>query len=157
MSESTQSTSPHTVKWLFGAIAVTIIIIAIPIFLMVTGRLTLTMKTPAQRVVVQTVVCGDKEIARANEFTTTNMTDEQFKELVDSIKTKANYDSDPTCLNIAVQYYLMFSDLEQIQSIYTQIKALSEQGLYPDSRLDNITPLNELSSYLENNIKSESQ
>lgn len=142
--------------WLW--LIVLVIVIAAPVlFLLATNRLAFILKDPEQTVVVQTTVCGDEEIERANQFSTTDMTDEQFKELVDKIKTKPDYSSDPTCLSIAAQYYFMFSDITQIQEIYSQMKTLNEQGLYPNNRLDNPITLNELAQYLVNNLKSEDQ
>jgi len=120
------------------------------IFLIITGRLYIGWKKPSDTVATQVDVCGDDVVADANRlFAENQLSGEEFVNFIKGIENQADHNDDATCVMILLQYNLMLNGRSQAREPLARLIELNKKGIFPNNRLDNITPLSTLELVLE--------
>ena len=143
-------------SWTIGSIAVIVVIgLGIAVAL---GYVRIGLKQPNQ--VAQsprTVTCDSQDIKAYNVFVTTftTTTEEQATKVanmqahVTSLKEKAGFTDDPTCVFIEYATAVAGNDSTAVQDKVNALEALSKQGHYPSNELLDISSLGSMRDRVE--------
>ncbi|MDR1969796.1 MAG: hypothetical protein LBQ11_00400 [Candidatus Nomurabacteria bacterium] len=139
-------------KWIVGGgFLLVLLAIALIVVGLTTGRLYagfknndeqvfVVAKADNQRVVVQTVVCGDDIIKRANKLMNPGVgRDEQkqnFAKIAQEIKNSTDYAKDPSCQSILWFNASINKDVDEMEKIADTLEALNKDGLYASDKLN---------------------
>ena len=112
------------------------------------GFLSIVLKNPNQRVVLQTVVCDEDIISRHNDIPWPF--DEEGQQILDGIiadiKANDNYDKDPTCQFIIWGDAHRKEDIAVLDETLGNIKELHSQGIFIDNNLNGVLPIQPMES-----------
>jgi hypothetical protein len=103
------------------------------------------VKTPAQRVVVQTSICEKDTVVKKLNGSLTEIADTgdrtKAKEAIAYVKTQAKYDTDPTCIEALARFYYFSRDPENLSKQIDSLEKFAKNGAYPSSSFDGLTSL----------------
>lgn len=108
--------------------------------LVLTGFLYVGVKTPSQKVIVQTTVCSNEAmIENINEYINPVLENDEasvdYVSIIEEIKQQKNYDNDATCAVALTYFYYRLSDLTEMGNYVDRLKQLSDQGVFPSNKL----------------------
>jgi len=139
--------------WKWAAIiagAATITAVAV---LAASGVIYAGVKAPAQRVAVQTVVCGDEIIDRYNQLSLSvplnPAAQQNLSRIVKDITAKGDYAKDPTCQAILWWNAMQSRDAAEMKKALNSLKNLRNDGLYVDNNLMNTFSIPSMNSLTE--------
>lgn len=107
------------------------------------------VKQPYETVTLRPAVCDGSVVDTYNAHVI-DPTGKDMTSLVDTIEHKANYQKDPTCVFIALQYHMAKRDVDQVKSLYTTLADFQKKGEYVDNKVANIASLSQLNTIIDN-------
>lgn len=121
------------------------------------GYLHIGVKQNTEVLVTRSLVCEGPTVDAYNTLVVTFPSNEEdqkeksdkVQQQVSSIKEKAGYDQDPTCLFIVYKAALDAEDAEEAQRAVTSIKELADTGVFPSIELYDITSIDSMESRVE--------
>lgn len=153
---------------IWGIISV-VVVVAIVVAGIKSGFVYLGFKQPQQVVKTPYVICGKDMIDRYNKIRQdTDLSideaakkkhSEEMKQFVDDVKTKKDYDKDPTCAFMALAYPFYYTrDIAAAKSGYETLeKAVSSSGVYVDHRVNDVTNLEAIKNIVSSHDKQGDQ
>ena len=129
-----------------AVVAIAVILVGAAVWL---GYLSVTIKEPSQKVVVQRQVCGDDVIASYNDAAKSDDIDTyktKLKAVFDDVTKRENQASDPTCAFIEYRYHLTQNQAEQINTSVDKLRQLSNEGAYPSNKLTDVQSIEQIES-----------
>jgi hypothetical protein len=137
-----------------GVVAVIVAVLAVLLFLIMSGRIYIGAKNPSQKVVVQTVVCGDDIINRYNPLEDPLYDGQDSLEAISNdIKKLKNYSDDPTCQQILFYDAIRRENVSDMETAKNAIKNLHEHGVFVDNNLTYIQSIPTMEQVIEANKK----
>lgn len=128
--------------WLVLTVVV-VILAAGGVWLASNNKLAITL-AGHKRVVTKSVICDNDVITKYNDAVM--KPHESFAEYIaqlegvsKEVEAKANYDTDPNCLFIVYQYYVLQTDpdTEKLRGIWNKLSEINENGVYLDGNIIN--------------------
>ena len=153
---------------IWGIISV-VVVVAIVVAGVKSGFLYLGFKQPQQVVKTPYVICGKDMIDRYNKIRQdTDLSidegakkkhSEDMKQFVDDVKTKKDYDKDPTCVFMVLAYPFYYTrDAAAAKSGYEALeKAVNNSGVYVDHRVNDVTNLEAIKNIVSSHDKQGDQ
>lgn len=143
---------------LISVAAILIVAVAYAIYMVATGRATIVVKEPSERVLVVANLCEASTIDTFNALMMSRADEEsdtraqaaaKLAELSDTIAQKANYTHDASCV-------FMRYDIARVQLQYATAKemtdvlaTLAQEGLFPSTDIDSLTNTDMIKDNLE--------
>jgi hypothetical protein len=134
-------------------ICVALIIIFLLVFLVsFSGRLAVVVKQPNQAVLLRSTVCDTNIVDKFNSDSSkyyqlsggsSNLVinKQPIKDLVADIKSKSNFENDPTCQAIIFWAAVQDDNYKSAKSAYDQLTSLHNRRIFADSNLRGAQPL----------------
>ena len=153
---------------IWGIISV-VVVVAIVVAGVKSGFLYLGFKQPQQVVKTPYVICGKDMIDRYNKIRQdTDLSidegakkkhSEDMKQFVDDVKTKKDYDKDPTCVFMVLAYPFYYTrDAAAAKSGYEALeKAVNNSGVYVDHRVNDVNNLEAIKNIVSSHDKQGDQ
>lgn len=112
---------------------------------MVFGVFYAGVKTPAQRVVVQTSICEKDAVIKKLNGSLADVADTgdrtKAKEAIAYVKAQAGYETDPTCVEALARFYYFSRDPENLSKQIDSLEKFAKSGAYPSGSFDGLTSL----------------
>lgn len=106
---------------------------AIVTTLIVSGRVAIVMKTPAEQVYTYQKVCSDKVNKEfVEKFQYGQVLKDPINDFVKDIKSQQGWERDANCVHIMLQAAVANADTETAKTLAATKNRLTEEGLYPD-------------------------
>ena|GEM_PF-5903919 len=129
-------------RWAIVSAAV-LVLVAISIFALISGRLVVFVKSPTQKVVVSEAVCGDAVIQNYNAAIgayykgDTNQLD-ALSTMVNDFSKDASYTKDANCMFIKYQLGILKTDYATAKSAADVLKQLFNEGKSASGNLNGL-------------------
>lgn len=143
------------IVWAAAPVAALVIIAAV---LVLVGVLSINVKRPDQKVLVNTVACSDELISRfnkaSNDIYSGNLA-EGVKKIDEEVANVAHYEDDPDCVYVRAEYASLSGNSADHKKYYDRLVALAEDGHHVTARINSAYSLESMKAQIESATTNE--
>lgn len=134
-------------KMLIFLLSVLLILAVLIGVLLITQRLTILVKSPNERVIVQQEVCGYESIDGYNAlYNSGNINTDALSRFVAELPEEAKESSDPNCLFMLAHSLALSGSTEESAIFFNRLESLGDEGIYASGKINSLMSLRNLSA-----------